>query len=91
MRLARASSSRSGIAQILGEVSLGIEVHEEHTGASLREESTHIGYKAGLEDPAFAVDYRDYPAERAAVQTCLLDTPFLQAKGSFRRGHACWW
>ena len=51
-----------GVAEVLGEVSLRVKIHEEHTRSALGEEPTYVGYQAGLEDPTFAVDYRDNAA-----------------------------
>ncbi|WP_427008618.1 hypothetical protein [Pseudarthrobacter sp. H2] len=51
-----------GVAEILGKVSLRVEIHEQHTQSALGEETTYTGHQAGLKDLAFAVDYRDNAA-----------------------------
>jgi hypothetical protein len=48
-----------GVTEVLGEVSLRVEIHEVHPRSALGEEPTYVGHQAGLEDTAFASDYRD--------------------------------
>jgi predicted nuclease with RNAse H fold len=76
-----------GIAKVLGEVSLGVKIYEQHPRSALGQEAAYVGHQAGLEDPALAVDYRDDAAEgTAGYPASGGGAPLLAKRASLRPG-----
>jgi hypothetical protein len=57
-----------GVAEVFGEVALGVEVDEEHAVAAAGEHAADVGGQGGLEHSPFAIDDGDDPVECSPVE-----------------------